>query len=93
MRSKKRVRVIKKIRVSSGVWRFISLKQNRNRYVWDDRPGTYFLEWWEGKKRLGQVAGQTPAEVQEAQRRKRNELIGQRITQGDAVPGGTPENT
>ena len=93
MRSKKRVRVIKKIRVSSGVWRFISLKQNRNRYVWDDRPGTYFLEWWEGKKRLGQVAGQTPAEVQEAQWRKRNELIGQRITQGDAVPGGTPENT
>ncbi len=52
MRSKKRVRVIKKIRVSSGVWRFISLQKNRNRYVWDDRPGTYFLEWWEGKKRL-----------------------------------------
>ncbi len=93
MRSKKRVRIIKKIRVSSGVWRFISLKKNRNRYVWDDRPGTYFLEWWEGKKRCRQVAGQTPAEVQEAQRRKRNELIGQQIAQGNAILGATSEDT
>ena len=93
MRSKKRVRVIKKIRVSSGVWRFISLKKNRNRYVWDDRPGTYFLEWWEGKKRLRKVAGQTPSEVQEAQRRKRNELIGQQIAEGNAILGAASENT
>ena len=93
MRSNKRVRIIKKIRVSSGIWRFISLKKNRNRYVWDDRPGTYFLEWWEGKKRCRQVAGQTPAEVQEAQRRKRNELIGQQITRGNQVPEAASENT
>ena len=41
----KRVRIIKKIRESSGVCRFISLQKNRNRYVWDKRPGYYFLEW------------------------------------------------
>ena len=82
----KRVRIIKKIRESSGVWRFISLQKAGNRYVWDNRPGTYFLEWWEGKKRKRQVAGQRPAEVQEAQRRKRNELLGELIAQGAQLP-------
>ena len=39
------------------------------------------------------MAGQTPAEVQEAQRRKRNELIGQQIAQGNAILGATSEDT
>ena len=86
MTRRKRVRVIKKIRESSGVWRFISLQKNGNRYVWDERPGTYFLEWWEGKKRRRQVAGQAPAEVVEAQRRKRNELLGELLSQGNELP-------
>lgn len=40
----KRVRVIEKVR-EKGAYRFVSLKQNGSRYVWDDRPGTYYLEW------------------------------------------------
>ena len=82
----KRVRIIKKIRESSGVWRFISLQRNDSRYVWDKRPGYFFVEWWEGKKRRRQVAGQTPSEAMEAQRRKRNELVGEQITGGKELP-------
>ena len=82
----KRVRIIKKIRESSGVWKFVSLERTGARYVWDNRPGHYFLEWWEGKKRCRQVAGQTPSEVLEAQRRKRNELIGQMVSGGLPSP-------
>ena len=82
----KRVRIIKKIRESSGVWRFVSLGRIGTRYVWDKRHGHYFLEWWEGKKRRRQVAGQTPSEVLEAQRRKRNELLGEMVSGGAPSP-------
>ncbi|HEX9000336.1 MAG TPA: hypothetical protein VGB07_10590, partial [Blastocatellia bacterium] len=82
---KKRVRIIKKVRVESGVWKFISLEKVGNRYVWDKRPGYYFVEWWDGKKRLREMAGQTPAEATEAQRRKKNELIGEMILGGKVV--------
>jgi hypothetical protein len=71
-----------KIRESSGIWRFIALKRPGNRYAWDDRPGCYFVEWWEGPKRRRLVAGQTPSEATEAQRRKRNELVGEAIFGG-----------
>jgi integrase len=87
----KRVRIIKKIRESSGVWRFIALKRAGNRYAWDDRPGCYFVEWWEGVKRRRQVAGQTPSEAAEAQRRKRNELVGEAIFGGKGAAPKPPE--
>jgi integrase len=86
MIAKKQIRIIKKIRETSGVWRFISMDRVNSRYVWDERPGYYFLEWWEGRKRKRELAGQTPAEVMEAQRRKRNELVGELLTQGKARP-------
>jgi hypothetical protein len=73
MASLKRVRVIKKVQ-EAGAWRFVSLKQNGSRYLWDDRPGTYFLEWWEGAHRRREAAGQTPSEVIWAKRRKQDEL-------------------
>ena len=73
----KRVRIIKKVRIAGGVWKFISLDRLRGRYVWDRRPGYYFVEWWEGKKRRRERGGLTPAEALEAQRRKTNELIGE----------------
>lgn len=82
MRAKKQVRIIKKIRDAKGVWKFISLDRIGNRYVWDNRDGHYFLEWWEGKDRRRELAGQTPAQALEAQRRKRNELIGELLTRG-----------
>jgi integrase len=78
----KRIRIIKKVRESSGVWRFISLKKAGNRYLWDSRPGYYFVEWWEGHKRRRQLAGQTPSEAAEAQRRKRHELVGESLLDG-----------
>jgi hypothetical protein len=46
MAAKKQVRIIKKIRDTDGVWRFVSLDQACKKYVWDNRPGVYFLEWW-----------------------------------------------
>jgi len=39
----KRVRIIKKVRVTGGVWKFVSLDKIRDRYIWDKRPGYYFL--------------------------------------------------
>jgi hypothetical protein len=53
-----------------------------NRYVWDSRPGFYFLDWRDGKKRLRELAGQ---------RRKRNELIGEAVAQGKALPESTAQ--
>ena len=88
---KKQVRIIKKVRVSSGVWRFVSLEQVNNRYVWDKREGSYFIEWWDGKRRCRQLAGQTPSQATEAQRRKRNELIGEQATGGRRLTLTQPE--
>ena len=86
MPATKRVRIIKKIREASGLWKFISLDRIHNRYVWDKRPGYYFVEWWQGKKRKRQIAGHTPSEATETQRRKRNELIGELIAAGKEFP-------
>ncbi len=93
MAAAKRIRIIKKIRVSSGVWKFVSLKRAGNRYAWDGRPGVYFVEWWEGRKRRREMAGRTPAEAAETQRRKRNELAGEGMLGGKAaapVPAEAP---
>ena len=81
-RVKKQVRIIKKVRISSGVWKFVSLEKVGNRYIWDERHGYYFIEWWEGLRRKRELAGITPAEAIEAQRRKRNELIGDLLSNG-----------
>jgi integrase/recombinase XerD len=81
----KRVRIIKKVREASGVWRFVSLPRIGTRYVWDKRPGYYFVEWWQGKKRCRQIAGRTPAEAAEAQRKKRNELLGELVASGKEI--------
>ena len=70
---------------ASGVWRFISLKKAGTRYAWDKRPGHYFIEWWQGRDRRREVAGQTPSEAMEARRRKRNELVGELVL-GSAKP-------
>ncbi|HTA44056.1 MAG TPA: hypothetical protein VK789_16500, partial [Bryobacteraceae bacterium] len=90
MAAVKRVRIIKKIREGSSQWRFVSLKRVGNRYAWDVRPGYYFVEWWEGKKRRREMAGQTPSEATEAQRRKRNELMGERLLGGKAEAPAPP---
>jgi integrase/recombinase XerD len=82
----KRVRIIKKVREAPGEWRFISLHKIQGRYVWDKRPGYYFVEWWQGRKRCRQMAGNTPSEAIEAQRRKRNELVGELIAGGKEIP-------
>ena len=50
MIAQKRIRIIKKVRESSGTWRFVLLHKIGNRYVWDKRPGTYFIEWWGGQE-------------------------------------------
>ena len=83
---KKAVRIIKKIREESGQWHFVSLRHAGARYAWDKRPGHYFVEWWEGSRRRRQVAGQTPSEAMEAQRRKRNELVGELMLGSNGKP-------
>ena len=85
MAFKKRVRIIKKIREAASPWRFISLDRIHGRYVWDKRPGYFFIEWWEGRKRHRQMAGHTPSEALEAQRRKANELIGELVADGKGI--------
>ncbi len=91
--ARKRVRIIKKIRIAGGLWKFISLDRIGNRYVWDKHPGRYFLEWWEGKKRRRERAGLTPSEALEAQRRKQHELIGELLAGGKAPPPSPEEGT
>src|SRR5437773_9879482 len=86
MALKKRIRIIKKISENAGVWKFISLHRIGSRYVWDKRPGYFFIEWWDGKKRKRERAGQTPSEATEAQRRKQNELIGELLANGKELP-------
>jgi integrase len=76
----KRVRIIKKVHLADGGWKFISLGRVGSRYVWDNRPGYYFVEWWEGRNRRRERAGDTPSQALEAQRRKRNELIGELVS-------------
>jgi integrase len=91
--AKKRVRIIKKVRIAGGLWKFISLDRVNNRYVWDKRQGYYFLEWWEGKKRKRERAGQAPNEALEAQRRKQHELVGELIAGGKNAPQPSREGT
>ena len=66
MKQRKSVRILKKVRLEKGVWQFVSLQRSGERYVWDDRPGLYFLEWWEGAKRRREAAGEPPSEALEA---------------------------
>ena len=82
----KRVRIIKKIRVSSGIWKFVSMKRVTSRYAWDGRPGVFFFERWEGTKRRRETAGTTPSEASEAQRRKRNEIAEEAMLGGKGRP-------
>jgi hypothetical protein len=44
----------------------VGLNRAGQRYVWDPRPGQYFLEWWEGPKRRRQAASSAPSEALEA---------------------------
>lgn len=50
------IRIIKKI-LQDGGWPFVTLARNGSRYEWDPRPGTYYVEWWEGAPRRREVAG------------------------------------
>jgi integrase len=81
----KRVRIIKKVRLAGGVWRFVSLDRAGSRYVWDSRPGHYFVEWYDGRNRRRERAGDSPSQALEAQRRKRNELIGELVSGASRV--------
>ena len=85
MALKKRVRLIKKIREAASLWRFVSMPRVRGRYVWEKRPGYFFIEWWEGRKRRRQMAGQRPSDALEAQRRKANELVGELVAGGQKI--------
>src|SRR6266705_3366960 len=90
---RKRVRIIKKVRVAGGLWKFISLDRIGQRYVWDKRTGYYFLEGWEGRRRRRESAGVTPSEALESQRRKQHELVGELITGGKNFPSQPEEGT
>jgi len=90
---RKRVRIIKKVRVAGGLWKFISLDRIGKRYVRDKRPGYYFLEWWEGRRRRRERAGVTPSEALESQRRKQHELVGELIAGGKNSASQPKEGT
>jgi len=59
----KRVRIIPKVHLASGVWKFISLDRAGGRYVWDTRPGYYFVEWGGEGRRRRERAGDTPSQA------------------------------
>jgi integrase/recombinase XerD len=47
----------------------------------------FFVEWWIGPKRHRELAGTTPTEASNAQRRKQNELIGEQLSNGTKIQG------
>src|SRR6266508_147305 len=88
MPTAKRIRIIQKIQ-EDGASRFISLARTGGRYYWDPRPGTYYLEWWEGAQRRREVAGDSPSAAIAARRRKQIELADGRPT--TSLPEQPPE--
>ncbi|MBM3813312.1 MAG: hypothetical protein FJW20_16935 [Acidimicrobiia bacterium] len=79
---KRSVRIVKKVRVD-GLWKFVSLERNGKRYVWDERPGGYFLDWRESGRRRREFAGLTPAQALQAQKRKQAEIAGALVLDGN----------
>ncbi len=75
MKLKRSVRILKKVQVD-GRWKFASLKRNGKRYVWDERPGAYFLDWWDSGKRRRQFAWETASQALTAQKRKKTRSSG-----------------
>ena len=76
------------MRLAAGQWQFVSLPRKGNTWVWDPRPGTYFIEWWEGPRRRRESAGTTPAEALDSLRRKQWELAGRAVLDPPAPPAG-----
>ena len=72
----------------AGARKFVSVKGVQGRYPWDERPGHYFLDWWEGEKRRRECAGATPSQALTAQRRKQIEVVGARVLNGTQSPQG-----
>jgi hypothetical protein len=79
VKATKSVRIVQKIKGEDGVWRFVTIRKSGVRYVWGDRPGTFFLEWWEGTKRRRESIGTSPSEALEARRKKTRELVGRMV--------------
>ncbi len=61
----KSVRILQKIKGNDGVWHFVPVKKSGSKYLWGDRPGTFFLEWSEGLKRRRESVGISPSEALE----------------------------
>jgi integrase len=91
MKLRPRIRIFKKVRLAAGRWQFVSLPRKGNSWIWDPRPGTYYIEWWEGPQRRRESAGSTPAEALNAVRRKQWELAGQAVIGDQAGNAVTPE--
>ena len=69
-----RVNITRQIKTETG-WKNVSLERDgRGRIKWGSGIGRYILEWYADGERRRQAAGTTPAEAQEARRRKRLEL-------------------
>jgi hypothetical protein len=83
MIKRKTVRLLKKVKTQDGRWQFVTVRRAGSRYIWDPRPGRYFLEWWDGGRRFREVAGTSPSEAIEAQRRKGHELLGRLLERQD----------
>ena len=84
MSARRSIRIVKKIQ-QDGVWKFVPLARHRTRYVWEPRPGAYYLDWWEGRRRK-EYAGETPSAALTARRRKQHELAGALLLQEQTVP-------
>ncbi|MGH9655825.1 MAG: tyrosine-type recombinase/integrase [Bryobacteraceae bacterium] len=87
MTARRSVRIVKKVQ-QDGVWKFVPLARNGSRYEWDPRPGAYYLDWWEGRRRK-EYAGETPSAALTAQRRKKHELAGALLF-GNPIPAPLP---
>lgn len=89
-----RVNLLKKVKVD-GRWMLRSIPRRANgNWDWAALPdGRYFIEWYEGGKRLREFAGVTVVQATEAHRRKRHELEGARLGFDPAAqPAATPED-
>jgi hypothetical protein len=44
MKLRPRIRIFKKVRLAPSRWQFVSLPRRGNTWIWDPRPGTYYIE-------------------------------------------------
>jgi hypothetical protein len=81
---------VKKIN-EGGAWKFVAMRRNGSRYLSDDRPGTYYLDWWGRRQAPPGVRRRDTESGANSATRKQNEVVGSMLLNGK--PGSDPPDS